>query len=119
MVVRRAKRVIADTLGHSATPNTVGKTVRKVKGKTVRKVKKAGQAATDAVLGTSGLRALSKAVKNPPKVRGRSGAKKAIQLREDLKKDMANKIINPRTGKVVQKRRRPPVPKPPRLRKSR
>ena len=45
--------------------------------------------------------------------RTRSAAKKEKETWKAVEKDMKGKKIDPRTGKVVQKGRRPPAPKPP------
>ena len=43
----------------------------------------------------------------------RSSSKKEAELVKALKKDMKGKKINPKTGKVVKPKRKPPAPKPP------
>ena len=43
---------------------------------------------------------------------GRSKAKKEKEIWKAVAKDMKGKKIDPRTGKIVQKIRKPPAPKP-------
>tara|TARA_R100001594_G_scaffold40735_1_gene72753 strand:- start:223 stop:402 length:180 start_codon:yes stop_codon:yes gene_type:complete len=44
---------------------------------------------------------------------GRSKAKKEQEIWKAVAKDMKGNKIDPRTGRVVPKKRKPPAPKPP------
>ena len=51
--------------------------------------------------------------------RTRSAAKKDVDTWKAVAKDMKGKKIDPRTGRVVTKGRKPPAPKPPKPRNKR